>query len=359
MESTNYSQEIERLGPTYVKPTIARLGIQIRMLNDNKWRIPTDISNMITLEIHERSLRRYLNRLVGTVLEVKTFRHEKYGRMLPHYRCYEHMQLQGHETEALDEQLILNAPEVSKLFETTTKDTIDSHANNLYNEMEKLKTIDPYGNESYEKWWKWAEMAQEKGKIVSSSLKKIGFKGGYPYFWFKILSKENPEKWFKSWSIFESESLEKGKIVGNWYNWIGELILESHKQVAATRCSAIKSFQSTNSIGSQYETICAKLLADNNWSVTITGKTNDQGVDIVASLEGIMCCIQCKNHKRQITNKAVQEVRAGMSHYGGTHAVVVSSSGFTPSARSLAKSNNVLLLNEYELANLKSIIREE
>ena len=67
-------------------------------------------------------------------------------------------------------------------------------------------------------------------------------------------------------------------------------------------------------------------------------------------------CIQCKDHEKAIGNKAVQEISAGKLYWKGTHAILVSKSGFTKSAQQLAKSNKVRLINEYQLKDLKNFL---
>ena len=87
-----------------------------------------------------------------------------------------------------------------------------------------------------------------------------------------------------------------------------------------------------------------------------TSNTGDQGVDLIASINDLRICIQCKDHEKAIGNKAVQEISAGKLFWKGTHAIIVSKSGFTKSAHQLAKSNKVELINEYQLKDLEKFI---
>ncbi len=66
--------------------------------------------------------------------------------------------------------------------------------------------------------------------------------------------------------------------------------------------------------------------------------------------------IQCKDHKKAIGNKAVQEISAGKLFWKGTHAILVLKSGFTKLAQKLAKSNKNRLINEYQLKDLKNLL---
>ena len=45
---------------------------------------------------------------------------------------------------------------------------------------------------------------------------------------------------------------------------------------------------------------------------------------------------------------------AGQTYWKGTHTVVMAKLGFTKAAKELAKSTNILLMNETELENLEN-----
>ncbi len=108
--------------------------------------------------------------------------------------------------------------------------------------------------------------------------------------------------------------------------------------------------------GIRFENHCMEILKQNGWEVKETPNTGDQGVDLIASINDLRICIQCKDHEKAIGNKAVQEISAGKLFWKGTHAIIVSKSGFTKSAHQLAKSNKVELINEYQLKDLEKFI---
>ena len=108
--------------------------------------------------------------------------------------------------------------------------------------------------------------------------------------------------------------------------------------------------------GIEYEEYCKKILEDAGWEVEDTPTSGDQGVDLIASIEDVRVCIQCKCFAKTVGNKAVQEVAAGMIHWKGTHAVVVAKNGFTKSARTLAESNKVILTSDNELEDLENLV---
>ena len=118
----------------------------------------------------------------------------------------------------------------------------------------------------------------------------------------------------------------------------------------------VKFGDSSSMDGVQYEQFCKRILEDAGWDVEDTPTTGDQGVDLIASIEDLRVCIQCKCFAKPVGNKAVQEVAAGMIHWNGTHSVVVGKSGFTKSAKALADSTNVILTSDNELENLENLV---
>lgn len=108
--------------------------------------------------------------------------------------------------------------------------------------------------------------------------------------------------------------------------------------------------------GEEFEYECMNLLQENGWSVDMTPKSGDQGVDLLARKNSLLVAVQCKNYSNKIGNSAVQEIVAGKEHYHADYAVVVSASGFTKPARELAESNGVVLLHIEDLPSLEGIL---
>lgn len=114
----------------------------------------------------------------------------------------------------------------------------------------------------------------------------------------------------------------------------------------------------SNMSPAEYETFCADTLNNNGWDAKTTVATGDQGVDVIAEKDGIRVAIQCKKYSSAVGNKAVQEVAAGMSYWGADIAAVVSTAGYTRSARELASVHNVYLLHHDDLKDLEQIIND-
>jgi len=234
----------------------------------------------------------------------------------------------------------------------------------LLEERIRLREIDAYGNENYKKWIgnpPLDEKAIEKN-ILNGSKR---FKEGIPYFWEKVILKKfgSMELFFEKWRSYCNENHTfDDEIIGSkrnlenqdWFVFIASQIEKSCLNLIENDYSKI--INESYKKGIIFENHCMKILKQNGWKVRETPNTGDQGVDLIASINDLRICIQCKDHEKAIGNKAVQEISAGKLFWKGTHAILVSKSGFTKSAQQLAKSNNVELINEYQLKDIEKFI---
>ncbi len=102
--------------------------------------------------------------------------------------------------------------------------------------------------------------------------------------------------------------------------------------------------------GYEFERILKQLFEKMGYAVTHTTLSNDQGADLLVERFGERTVIQAKNWQNNVGNTGVQEVVAAIKHYKAHKAMVISSSGFTNSAISLARSNNVELWDRATLS---------
>ena len=261
-------------------------------------------------------------------------------------------------------RLKLNNALNSNFFIQTINNLIEENKYNLLEERIRLREIDPYGNEDYKKWIgnpPLDERAIEKN-ILNGSKR---FKEGIPYFWEKVILKKfgSMESFFEKWKSYcdENPTIDD-EIIGSirkletqdWFVFIASQIEKSCLNLIKKNCSN-KNKESYKK-GIRFENHCMEILKQHGWEVKETPNTGDQGVDLIASINDLRICIQCKDHEKSIGNKAVQEISAGKLFWEGTHAILVSKSGFTKSAQQLAKSNKVKLINEYQLKDLEKFI---
>ena len=256
-----------------------------------------------------------------------------------------------------------NALKANFFLETLNK-LIDDNKYNLLEERIRLKNIDAYGNEDLKKWIGNPPLDKNSiNKTLNNGSKR--FKEGIPYFWEKVILKEfsGQESFFEKWESYRKVNpIINDEIIGanrtlkneDWFIFIASQIEKSCLNTIEN--NPLKKNNENYKKGIRFENQCMEILKQNGWKVKETPNTGDQGVDLIASIDNLRICIQCKNHKKIIGNKAVQEISAGREYWKGTHAVLVSISGFTKSAKKLARANKVKLINDSELKDLESLI---
>ena len=261
-------------------------------------------------------------------------------------------------------RLKLNNALNSNFFIQVINNLIEENKYNLLEERIRLRDIDAYGNEDYKKWIGNPPLdvkAIEKN-ILNDSKR---FREGIPYFWKKVILKKfgSTELFFEKWISYCSENPNiEDEIQGtirkleteDWFLFIASQIEKSCIKLIENNYS--KTIKESYKKGIKFENHCKEILKQHGWEVKETPNTGDQGVDLIASINDLRICIQCKDHEKAIGNKAVQEISAGKLFWKGTHAILVSKSGFTKSAKQLAKSNNVRLINEFQLGDLEKFI---
>lgn len=105
--------------------------------------------------------------------------------------------------------------------------------------------------------------------------------------------------------------------------------------------------------GYEFETFIGNLLAKNNYSdVVVTKSSNDYGIDVTATKDGIKYAIQCKYYASTVGNSSVQEVVAGRAYYNAHVGVVATNNYFTRNAVDLAKANNIILWDRDTLLSM-------
>lgn len=111
--------------------------------------------------------------------------------------------------------------------------------------------------------------------------------------------------------------------------------------------------------GFQFEHFLVALFKSHNYSATKTPDSGDYGADIVISKDGKKIVVQAKRYKNNVGIQAVQEVLGGLSYYKADEAWVVTNSGYTKAAKTLAEESNVRLLDRNELVDLMTGTRNQ
>lgn len=96
--------------------------------------------------------------------------------------------------------------------------------------------------------------------------------------------------------------------------------------------------------GHDFEYWCANALRDMGYTnVQVTPGSGDQGVDILADMNGIRYAIQCKRYSSDLGNTPIQEVHAGKYMYHCHIGAVITNQRFTSGAKELAEATGILL----------------
>jgi len=128
------------------------------------------------------------------------------------------------------------------------------------------------------------------------------------------------------------------------------LVMRRMKQVERLKKSGIADIDKMD--GRQFEHYLGHLFKSHGYSVNVTKAAGDYGADLVISKEGKKIVVQAKRYSKNVGLKAVQEAHAAVNHYGAVEAWVVTNSGFTEQAVTLARSNKVKLLSRNDLIEM-------
>lgn len=97
--------------------------------------------------------------------------------------------------------------------------------------------------------------------------------------------------------------------------------------------------------GFQFEAFLVEIFQTIGYDVKETKKTADQGADLFVSRFGKNMVIQAKNYTGSVGNSAVQQAISAKAFYGCDEAMVVTNSYFTRSAKELASTAAVRLVD--------------
>jgi len=128
----------------------------------------------------------------------------------------------------------------------------------------------------------------------------------------------------------------------------------NEKEEKLTRESIKKEPQKFASLtGAEFEKLLYRLFEKMGYAVEHTGKTGDQGGDLIANKSGERILIQAKCYRDwNVGNDAVQQAVAAQKFYDCNKTTVIVTSEFTPEAISLAKANNTELIGKHRLQEM-------
>ena len=101
--------------------------------------------------------------------------------------------------------------------------------------------------------------------------------------------------------------------------------------------------------GAAFERYLSQQFRRMGYRVRFTEASHDYGADLVLKKRGEKIVVQAKRYDKNVGLAAVQEVVGSVAYYEADRAMVVTNSGFTKSARYLARQNEVELWDREEI----------
>jgi restriction system protein len=171
-----------------------------------------------------------------------------------------------------------------------------------------------------------------------------------------VYGREDRLKWDKELARFANHHILptlKPSTLRHLSDYVDEIFAQIDARVldASAKDPVLVAFSPDMDPGA-FEHFCADALSKAGWSARVTQASADQGVDVVAERKGQVLVLQCKLYSKPVGNKAVQEIAAGRAHERADFAAVCSNQPYTPAAKRLAGTNQVLLLHPSELSDV-------
>ncbi len=111
--------------------------------------------------------------------------------------------------------------------------------------------------------------------------------------------------------------------------------------------------------GYEFEEYLKSLFFYNDYAVEVTPKSRDYGADLILIRGQEKIVVQAKRYNKTVGSKCVAEIVGAMKHYNATEGWVVSNSHFSSQAETLAKENQVRLIDREELMELSRNVCEK
>ena len=111
--------------------------------------------------------------------------------------------------------------------------------------------------------------------------------------------------------------------------------------------------------GFEFEEYVAKLFQRFGFSTNVTKKSGDFGCDVLLEKNGDRIAVQVKRSTSTVSLNAVQEIVASLKKYDARIGVVITNAKFSKSAKQLAKSNDVVMINGNALLRLIDLSKME
>lgn len=149
----------------------------------------------------------------------------------------------------------------------------------------------------------------------------------------------------------ELENPDIGIILRHYIDELGRDF--TYKSISAPENLTNKKFDDLS--GTDFEGLLEKLFTEMGYTVTRTGRTGDQGVDLIAIKGEEKLAIQAKKRSinESLGNDAIQQVFSGKDMYGcNGAAIITTSANLTREAKEAAKAHGVILVHRPQLQEM-------
>ena len=148
---------------------------------------------------------------------------------------------------------------------------------------------------------------------------------------------------------YVQDDLEKHGVVlsiKDFYRILRRFIDERERNFTLKSVHSVAARRFDDLDGTGFEALLKRLYEGNGYTAQLTGKTGDQGGDLVVVRDDAKKVIQAKLRRNMtVGNDAVQQVVAAKAIYNCPAAVVITNSTFTPEAEELARIHGVELVD--------------
>ncbi|WP_299293568.1 restriction endonuclease [Nitrosopumilus sp.] len=131
--------------------------------------------------------------------------------------------------------------------------------------------------------------------------------------------------------------------------------IKNRNDPTRTNIQKLNMFQADRLDGNAFQEFVAELLKSDGFSdVVVTGKSGDQGGDVLATKDGTKYVFQAKRYSidRKVSNGAVQEAHGAVAYYDADVGIVITNSFYTNGARELATKIGIVLWNRKDVIKL-------
>lgn len=106
-----------------------------------------------------------------------------------------------------------------------------------------------------------------------------------------------------------------------------------------------------NLSGKQFEKELSNLFEKQGYKVQRTGRSGDQGIDIILNGEII---VQCKSHKNKVSPSAIRDLIGTLQNSGFKKGILASTNGFSVGVYDYIKNNDIKLMTSDDYVKLQN-----